>query len=137
MRKFPAAVLTVALGVGLALASCAERPTEPSLGLLQVRNLRSDTVGFIARNRDDAMQPIPLGDTLPVSFLANRTLAPGSTTLIPLDEIRDFGLQAHIRLLVYRIRGNRAEYETSVDAPGLALQQKRFRLDIPAPFEIR
>jgi hypothetical protein len=135
MRGLPTAAPLVALSLCVTLASCVERPTEPPLGLLQVRNLRADTVGFIARNREDAMQYISIGDTLPASFLAARTLVPGGTTLVPLDEVRDFRLQTHVRLLVYRVRGSRAEYQTSVDAPGLALQQMRFQLDIPAPFE--
>jgi len=134
MRRHGSAVSFVTIALSCSLASCEEQPTEPALGLLQVRNLRPDTVGIIARNRDDAMQFIAIGDTLPTSFLAARTLAPGGSTLVPLDEIRNFGLQTHIRLLVYRVRGNRAEYQTSVDAPGLALQQMRFKLDIPAPF---
>lgn len=133
MRRSGLALPLLTIAVSCALASCEEQSTEPALGLLQVRNLRPDTVGIVVRNRDDAMQYIPIDDTLPTSFLAARTLAPGNTTLVPLDEIRAFGLQTHVRLLVYRVRGNRAEYQTSVDAPGLALQQMRYKLDIPAP----
>ena len=135
MRGFPTAVAIAALGLSLSLTACAEQTTEPSLGLLQVRNLRADTIGFIARNRDDAMQYIAIGDTLPASFLAARTLAPAASTLIPLDEIRDIGLTTHVRLLVYRVRGNRAEYQTSVTASVLALKQMGYRMDIPSPFE--
>lgn len=134
MRPRQSVVPFAVIALSASFASCGQQSTEPPLGLLQVRNLRADTVGIIARNRDDAMQFIPIGDTLPASFFAARTLAPGGTTLVPLDEIRNFGVQAHVRLLVYRIRGTRAEYQISVDASGLALQQMRYNLDIPAPF---
>ena len=119
-----------AAGVVL-LSACSASSTEPVLGLVSVRNASGDTVAFLASTRPAVPVLAPaIGSQRALSRFGGNVLAPGAATLVALDTIPDFQFSSHVQLAVYRVSGGVARYETSISAPGLALQQMGWRLTI-------
>lgn len=126
-----AALFAVTLASIFAGACGGSGPVAPGMERLALVNATSDTVGFLALERELSSRVDP-NPGLGVETLRGRVIAPGATAVVTVAEVEGYRPGADVRFFLYRVTGGYATFRAVLDVSVAELARHGYRVELAA-----